>query len=420
VVTIDDVGPMPVVRPESVAAVGELVRQAAAEGHGLYPLGGQTMLDFGLPPSRKGIGIDLRALNQVIDYPARDMTITVQAGITLARLQEILAAENQRLPIDVPHAERATLGGALATNVNGPRRYGFGTFRDYVIGMSVVNDQGEEVKAGGRVVKNVAGYDLPKLFIGVLGTLGIITQVTLKLKPQPEKRTLAELHCPEDALARVLDTIHSSPTRPVSVTVRNPPAAERALDKALRWVPDQPAAPPGDWLILVGFEDNCMAVDWQVEQLHSTVASLGIGYWRHWSHATGATLWRDLADFSLLPDSRLTFKANLLPRQVAAFCQQADALPEVDYLQAEAGNGIVIGHAQEDLTLDSARTMLKTLQEAAAAAQGNVILLRCPTDWKAALPVWGQPRGDAWLMRAIKDGLDPRRLFNPGRFVDGL
>src|SRR5262249_22812669 len=156
----------------------------------IYPLGGRTMLDLGLPPTRPGLAIDLRRFDAVIDYPARDMTVTVQAGLTVAKLQALLAAENQRLPIDVPHAEQATLGGALAANVSGPRRYGFGTLRDYVIGISVVNDEGQEVKAGGRVVKNVAGYDLCKLYVGSLGTLGIITQVTLKLRPQPMAQTL--------------------------------------------------------------------------------------------------------------------------------------------------------------------------------------------------------------------------------------
>ena len=157
---IDDFGPLPVHRPTSVAAVCDLVRRAAADGQAVYPLGGRTMLDLGLPPTKPGVAIDLTALDQVIDYPARDMTITVQAGITIARLQEILAKENQRLPIDVPNPDQATLGGAIATNASGPRRYGHGTFRDYVIGITVVNDEGQEVKAGGRVVKNVAGYDL--------------------------------------------------------------------------------------------------------------------------------------------------------------------------------------------------------------------------------------------------------------------
>src|SRR5205807_9828714 len=152
--------------------------------------------------------LDLRALNQVIDYPARDMTITVQAGITVAKLQEILAAENQQLPVDVPLPEQATLGGAIAVNASGPRRYGYGTLRDYVIGISFVNDEGQEVKAGGRVVKNVAGYDLCKLHIGALGTLGIITQVTLKLKPVPEDQGAVAVGCEAAALEKLLDQIH--------------------------------------------------------------------------------------------------------------------------------------------------------------------------------------------------------------------
>ncbi len=147
-------------QPATVADIGEVVRQAAESGLAIYPAGGQTQWDLGLPPTHRGILVDTRRLDQVIDYPARDMTITVQAGMTVARLQTLLATESQRLPIDVPCAEQATLGGILATNVSGPRRFGCGTLRDYVIGISVVNDEGHEVKAGGRVVKNVAGYDM--------------------------------------------------------------------------------------------------------------------------------------------------------------------------------------------------------------------------------------------------------------------
>src|SRR5262249_25511784 len=137
------------------------------------------MLHIGFPPTRSGIGVDLRRLDQVIDFPARDMTVTVQSGITIAKLQALLKGERQQLPVDIPMAEQATLGGALATNASGPRRYGYGTLRDYVIGISAVNDEGQEIKAGGRVVKNVAGYDLCKLYIGSSWTFAVITHVTL-------------------------------------------------------------------------------------------------------------------------------------------------------------------------------------------------------------------------------------------------
>src|SRR5205807_4712333 len=148
--------------------------------------------------------------------------------------------ENQRRPVDVPAPGRATLGGALAANASGPRRYGFGTLRDYVIGISTVNDEGHEVKAGGRVVKNVAGYDLCKLHVGALGTLGVITQVTLKVRPLPETDALVALGCEAAALGAVLDRLHESRTRPACVDVLNA-AAVRAVAAAAGWAP--PDAP---------------------------------------------------------------------------------------------------------------------------------------------------------------------------------
>ncbi|HEV3260642.1 MAG TPA: FAD-binding oxidoreductase [Gemmataceae bacterium] len=407
---IDDVGPLPVEQPTSVAALGHLVRQAAADGQALYPLGGRTVLGQGLPPARPGIAVDLRRLDAVIDYPARDMTITVQAGITIARLQELLASENQRLPVDVPHADRATLGGALATNTGGPRRYGFGTLRDYVIGISVVNDEGQEVKAGGRVVKNVAGYDLCKLHIGALGTLGIITQVTLKLKPRPEAQALLALRCQADEVAPLLDRLHASRTRPDCIELLNA-AAVRVLNQQ-----HGTRLPEAPWVVVVGFEDNRDAVSWQLQQLIRELPADPERGLDGWAGRTADRLWQALVELRMWPGAGLTFKANLLPRAVAEFCRKAASLPEALLLQAHAGNGIVIGHAADTLTLPAAAAMLTTVLGAAEAAEGNVVLLRCPPAWKKALPVWGKPRGDLALMRRVKAKLDPRGLFNPGRF----
>lgn len=410
---IDDFGPLPVVQPQSVADIGDLVRRAAAEKQALYPLGGRTLLDVGLPPARPGVAVDVRALAQVIDYPARDMTITVQAGITLARLQALLAAENQRLPIDVPRAEQATLGGVLAVNVSGPRRFGFGTLRDYVIGIHTVNDQGQEVKAGGRVVKNVAGYDLCKLHIGALGTLGIISQVTLKLRPLPESTALIAFGCETAALDRLLDRLHATSTRPVCLEVLNQPAV-RAIVREGRL-----SMPEVSWVIVVGFEDNSDAVSWQVRQLLQEIAPGDIQGLEARAGGASDPLWRALVE-SRASGGRLTFKANLLPHAVAAFCRQAATLPEAIRLHAHAGSGIVHGHLDGDLTLPRAAAMLKELSDAVGRAEGNLVLPRCPVEWKRELPVWGREGGDSWLMRRIKDQLDPHNLFNPGRFLVGI
>ena len=144
------------------------------------------------------------------------MTVTVQAGITVAALQALLAKEGQRLHVDVPAADRATLGGAVAANLSGPRRLGRGTLRDYVIGISFVTDAGDEVKGGGRVVKNVAGYDLIKLHVGALGTLGVVTQVTLKVFPVPEDQTIVTFGIGTAAVGPTLDRLHASASRRIS------------------------------------------------------------------------------------------------------------------------------------------------------------------------------------------------------------
>jgi glycolate oxidase FAD binding subunit len=411
---IDDFGPLSVVQPQTVAEVGDLVRRAPGEGQALYPVGGRTMLGVGLPPSRPGYAVDLRRLTQVIDYPARDMTITVQAGITLAELQALLARENQRLPIDVPRPEAATLGGALATNASGLRRYGFGTLRDYVIGISTLNDEGVETKAGGRVVKNVAGYDLCKLHIGALGTLGIITQVTLKLRPLPEAKTLVTLGCASAPLERLLNQLHATRTRPTSLDLLNASAARGITTGKHFRLPDAP------WVIVIGFEGDGDGVGWQVQQLIKELPAAEIQGLEARAGAASEPFWQALAEFTSQPDACLSFKANLLPDAVSDFCQQAATLPEPIRLHAHAGSGIVHGHFQGDLTLERVQSMLKGLADAADRAGGNLTVPHCPGAWKKELPVWGRPRGDLWLMRQIKEKMDPRTLFNPGRFLDGI
>ena len=143
-------------------------------------------INYGNEPTRPGQTLDLTGLAKIVDYTPRDMTILVEAGVRMADLAATLAAEGQQLPIDVPRASEATIGGVVATNWNGPRRYGHGTVRDYVIGIHAVDGRGVAFKGGGRVVKNVAGYDFCKLLTGSLGTLGVITQLAFKVKPQPE------------------------------------------------------------------------------------------------------------------------------------------------------------------------------------------------------------------------------------------
>jgi glycolate oxidase FAD binding subunit len=410
--TLDGFGPLPLLRPGSVQEIGEMVRQAAAANQAVYPLGGQTHAGLGNVPTRPGQAIDLRGLAQIIDFPARDMTVTVQAGISVQALQDILAREKLRLPIDVARADQATLGGIIAANVSGPRRYGYGTLRDYVIGISAVNDEGAEFKAGGRVVKNVAGYDLCKLLVGSLGTLGIITQATLKLRPVPEERAVVWLQCEVDQLSALLTSLHGSRTRPVCIEALNRPAAQAVFTQAGLGVPE------GPWVILVGYEGNFDAVGWEVQQLVKEVAAQYRLDARVNFPAT--PLCHALCEWGAGPETAVAFKATMPPSATAAFCRDVDLESNRPALRAHAGNGIVHGVWPGDLTNERAASILTEWRELTREGQGGVIVTRCPSAWKQTLNVWGPPPADAWLMREIKAPFDPRGIFNPGRFVDGI
>ena len=179
------------------------------------------------PPTRDGLQLDLTGSRTIVDYTPRDMTILVEAGVRMADLAATLAAEGQQLPIDVPRAAEATLGGVVATNWTGPRRLGYGTIRDYVIGIHAVDGRGVAFKGGGRVVKNVAGYDFCKLLTGSLGTLGVITQLALKVKPLPEQSATVVAACPDLAVAEtILGRL---------VNLAAPPVGDRSAWSASAW-----------------------------------------------------------------------------------------------------------------------------------------------------------------------------------------
>jgi len=387
---IDGLIPLSEHAPATVAELSAIVKAARAAGHAVYPVGGRTMTAFGLPPTKPGVAVDLTRLNQVIDYPARDMTVTVQAGIRVAELQAVLATENQELPVDVPLPDRATLGGSIAVNASGPRRFGLGTLRDYVIGITLMNDEGEEFKAGGRVVKNVAGYDIMKLATGSLGTLGIITQVTLKVKPKAGASEWVAFPCLNNDLPPLFtDFVTHTRTRPAAAVYmsRDP---ERT--------------------IFVCFEDNPAAVAWQIAQLREELPRVPTDRLTVLTPEEGESRRAALRDFPLSESHPITFKANFVPTAAAQFVRRYHAPGPV---QALIGSGVVYGHLP-------GVEAIPALTEAIDKLGGNVVLFRCPREAKTLARVWGRPTGDLDLMRAVKKALDPQNIFNPGRFVGGI
>jgi glycolate oxidase FAD binding subunit len=398
-------------RPESVEALCQAVAAHVAQGRAIYPQGGKTALDYGGIPRAPGVAVDTSALAQVIDYPAADMTITVQAGITMAVLRTVLAGQHQRLLVDAPQADRATLGGVYATNTSGPRRYGAGRPRDQIIGVSFVSATGAVVKGGGRVVKNVAGYDFPKLLTGSMGTLGIIIQLTLKVRPISEHSAICWIRFPALAAAEleaVLERLNTSQTRPIALELLNPTGAQ-LTGAGL-------GLPVDGWVLAAGFEDNAGAVAWQVDRLGDELGRAVPGAeFVVCEGAAAEPLWSALTEFPAVAPGELSITANVRPSSVAGFVHDLDAARWA--VQAHAGNGIVRAHALGALERDAVGRALDRLRARAVEDGGNLILPRCPTEWKAALRVWGEPRPDWALAQRVKAALDPSDVMNPGRFI---
>jgi len=394
------------VTPADEAAVVETVREAAAAGTPVYPIGGAVDLDYGAMPQQPGVGLSLAALDQVIDHAADDMTITVESGITVRGLAARLDSAGQRLPIDVRAPDRATLGGMVATNQSGPRRYGCGTLRDYVIGFRAVDGRGVSFCGGGRVVKNAAGYDLCKLMVGSLGTLGVLTQVTLMVRPKPETSALVVCEVPNlDTAEQLLGDLVRSQTRPVAIELLAGPATHTNPSIG-------PMLESNVAQLVVGFEGSQAEVDWMVEQLRSEWTEAGIDSPITVDRRSTDLLWQWLAGLSA------NLQINLLPSAtVGIVAELLDWFPGCS-IQSHAGNGVV----RVDLSSFPADRFVETLRERirpiVTAAGGHCVVLS-PPEGVVCSPddVWGSSGKGAAVMRAIKDRFDPNHLLNPGRLA---
>lgn len=411
-------GPLPLSStqtPDDVAGLIVQVRSCFGSETPVYPIGGGTSLDQGVPGKTPGLGLSLSKLNRVIDYPARDMTVTVEAGMTMQALSELLASENQQLPIDVPRRTEATVGGVIATNFNGPRRFGYGTVRDYVIGIQAVDGRGMPFKGGGRVVKNVAGYDFCKLLTGSLGTLGVITQVTLKLKPRAETSCCVGCGVEDlDRVERLLESLVHSETTPVAVMLLCGPAWE--ADDGLKSLSRGGRRPP--WTLVALLEGSEAETRWMTAQLQ-----------REWQPLTGQSpvVWDETASAALLaravefPQAELAplvLKASVRASRTTRFLAAVREIDSRASIVSHAGNGVVLVRFSEFPSAGLSRTLVARLQAEAAAADGHVVVLSNPSGSEMTTrSVWDVGGLPLEMMTSVKRQFDPKNLLNPGRFV---
>lgn len=399
------------VTPLTQEQVATMLAAAREVGAAVVPWGGGTQQRRGPPPERLDLVLHTTRLTRIVEWEPADLTACLETGLTLAAAQEALAAQGQQIPVEAPCADRATLGGLVATATVGPRRWLYGSWRDLVIGMRVALVDGSVITSGGRVVKNVQGYDMAKLFTGSLGTLGVIVQVNVKLAPLPAARRLMVARGPLSAALALLAEIAASTLRVAALDLLDAAAARACgLDG------------PGD-AALVLLEGSPAVVDAHAREVRRRAADHGL----HCDAVDPPELervwraWVDLARIDDLAPTEALLSVSARPVEVgavmAAVAQAAEAHGLRARRWARAGNGLVYARLsaamQSRADLAAAQATLLARWPAVTLVAGD------PAVERAARP-WGQEPEGLAVMRAIKQRFDPERTLQPGRFVGGI
>lgn len=391
--------PGEIVRPTTVEEVAAVVARADTSGRAVIPWGGATAQDYGHPPRRTDILLDLSGLGRILAHEPGDLTITVQAGGTLGQVQRTLAEHGQFLPLDPPNGERTTIGGLIATNAWGPGRVGSGTARDWLIGLTVVDGRGRIVKGGGKVVKNVTGYDLPKLHIGALGTLGVVAEATFKVAPLPESGI--ELAYRFEATAPptpLLAALHRDLSPGKSLLIQE--AGSDAIS------------------LLTAFQGTPEVVENAVERADALAVSSGI------QPATRRT--PDTArDRSGTEDTSITGQGASEPVVIRVGGCASDALAQHQAIAGLPGWTRLTtfpgtGHTTVECDNEAAADLLAQIRAEGQKQPKATTLLKAPLAMRQDTDCWWPlPPGFA-LMRRLKETLDPKGILNPGRFIGKL
>ena len=416
--------PAAAISVESAEQIAEIVKFAVGEKLAVVVCGARTKLDMGAPPRQYDLALDMTRLDRVIAYDPGDMTLSVEPGIPLRRIQSTLAEHRQFLPLVVPFMDRATAGGTIASGVDSPLRQFYGTARDYVLGIEFVTGDGAATKSGGRVVKNVSGYDLHKLMIGALGTLGVLTRLNFRTFPLPAA-TRAIVATFDDA-ARAIQLRHAvadSPLRPLVLEIVSPGAAELLARK------DVPAG--RRWSVIASFAGTAKALERSAGEVGKMAERIGATSFAISEGELSLAALDRTSEFSCAAlasaPAATIFKLSVLPTKMTAIIDSAARAADAAQLRWAVnarGVGVVYfallpaGENEDELSRVSRAT--KEILARCAALDGNVTIPWCPAEWKGTLPIWGPERGDLGPMRALKKVFDPHGVLAPGRFMGGI
>ncbi|HEU4898564.1 MAG TPA: FAD-binding oxidoreductase [Actinomycetota bacterium] len=408
--SVDGVEARFVARPRSVSEASQVLRAAAGEGLAVSFAGSGSKLGLGNPPERLDLVVETGGLDQLLEHAAGDLVVRTQAGVRLADLQAALAPAGQMLALDPPEP-RATVGGVVAANASGPRRLRYGTLRDLIIGVTVVLADGTVAHAGGKVVKNVAGYDLAKLYCGSLGTLGMLAEVIFRLHPLPAAASVVtvQVDAPEQAGQAVRRLLRST---------LEPSAVELVVDE-WGW--------PGR--LTVVFEGIRPGVEAQAAAAADLLGRVGEA-----AVASPGGTDAALSQLGARPfeKAELALKVAVPPAELPAALDQlrrgsVHATGGFS-VHAHAATGVLwlaSGTREGDLRPDhpSAPRLVRWIaetREALAARGGSLVVVKAPPHLKREIDVWGAPGDAVGVMRRVKERFDPDRRLSPGRFVGGI
>lgn len=412
--SLGSASPKRVLRPNDPNELAALLAQCNREQCAVVAWGGGTLQHLGNPPAHYDAVLQTTNLNQVVEYAYDDLTVTVQAGMTLAHIERTLAEHGQFLPIDVPHPEQATIGGVLATGSNGPLRLRYGPARDFMIGNRFATVDGHIIKAGSKVVKNVAGYELHKVQVGAFGTLGVLTEATFKVFPKPTAEiSLWASFDQLSAACAAVPKLWNMPTPPLAIELFNLETL-RALES--------PAT--GAWHIAAhfgGLEPSMKAardMSVQIAQANGASAAAALD--------DAVTFWRTIADLpATLRESSpnaLLLRVSVPPKELLPILQNLFALADTQKLAPPrilAHAAIATIYCSLEGEPNALRALVSQLRAQLHDRHAHLFIESAPASLKN-LDVWDEVGATFRLMQSLKHKFDPNNILNPGRFVGGL
>ncbi len=404
--TVDGILPTMVVAPGDISEMQDVLRMASEMDVSVIPAGAGSKLSIGNVVREVGIVVSTNRINKVIEYEPADLTVTVESGMRMLDLQKELAVHRQYLPLNPPYADRCSIGGIVATNSSGPLRLRHGTARNLVLGLHVMLADGTVVKSGGKVVKNVAGYDLNKLYIGSYGTLGIITEVSLKLCPLPSHESLlaAQYDSIEKAIHAGLSIV-SSQVLPSYVILKT----EVAVNGLSEQYPT----------LIVGFGGEAETVSWQIGSAQSQMEQNAAKSVHVIEGESQDRMRHEIQEYSAADKvcNRIIVKVNLKRTDMSKFAEAAHEL--TSDMMFYLGNGVVYLRLPVTPSDDFKSTagIITKLRQQVMGMKGNLTIESAPPELKQHLDIWDPIGNTLDLMKQIKAKFDSKGILNAGRFV---